>query len=332
MKIGSIPENLKIFARPESKFKFKWDDIQNDEDPLNLTIKCQPAFITDATNLKSQTVATKWCGHTIYNYETRQREKPSGMEVIDCKNDFIKSVRIIGLEVRSQGGRAWKCLINNKYLVDMREDVLLDTMINSGIGPGANLPGNYIFAMISSEMKLIRVGSLLHKKMIESTEFNLKSKITKLDVGGIYQNKVGIFLYLGQVYSRTVKSEDIDSSYYQRFSYTRKYKYTLQKPSKHHCVVQLKSVIQNMSELENISRSNISFPAKLSTSYRDKIGQIDVTNMQENLNILLQKANVEELVNRSPAYIPSFAFYLNITLTPGYIHPLIATIPNLIIL
>jgi len=158
MKIGHIPENLKLFARPESEFKFKWDDIQNDEDPKNLITKCQSVFVTDAMNIKSHAVATNWARGRTYNYETRQYETPANIEVIDCKNDFIKCVRIIGLEVRKQGGRAWKCLINDKYLVDMREDVLLDTMINSGIKPGANLPGDYIFAMISSQMKLIYAG------------------------------------------------------------------------------------------------------------------------------------------------------------------------------
>lgn len=322
MKIGYIPENLMVFARPETDFKFDWDDVQNDDAPVT---KCKQIYVTDSANEKTQDSAERWAQGYHYN-------KALEFTTFECKNDFVKSVRIIGLDIRGQGGRAYMALINEEYLFDMREDVMLDTMINTGITPGAVLPGSYIFALIGSQMKLIRTGSLLHDKMIEATAYKAKKAITQLDVGGIYTNKIGTYLYLGTVYTRYAEQDDFDSSYDHRFCYNRVYKYSLSTSYKRHCVIQLDAVITSLSELE--SRPTITFSEKKSTSYRDKVGQVFIDDMQAALNIILKKSRAEEYFEseRRDEYRYSYAPILNISTTPGYIHPLIYKLPNLTIL
>lgn len=188
MKNGSIPKRLKVFIRPKKTITFRWDDIEVDDDTYE--IEAFPAFVTDIENKKTQSTAKNW---TTYS-----RSKSTPPKPFDIDNDrFVKDVRIIGLSIRSKGGRAWQVLINNEYVFDMREDVLMDSILCGGVKKGGLLKGEFIFAVVNSEMKIIRKGSLLHKKMITSTEFSKKDVITDLKVGGVYKSKTETKVYLG---------------------------------------------------------------------------------------------------------------------------------------
>jgi hypothetical protein len=83
-------------------------------------------------------------------------------------NNPITNIRVAGLETRGNGGRAYKVVIDDLYYFDLREDVLLEAMIECGINKGGILNGEYIWVKIRSHMKLIRVGSPLHKEMIKA--------------------------------------------------------------------------------------------------------------------------------------------------------------------
>ena len=88
----------------------------------------------------------------------------------------------------------------------MREDVMLDCMFQQGIGVGGIVEGPFIFARVGSQMKPVRVGSLLHSLMIEATEHNEKAAIKDYEIGGVYANKKGEeAVYLGIGYTRTAK-------------------------------------------------------------------------------------------------------------------------------
>ena len=195
MKSGNIPKDIKVFIRGPIDLKFRWDDIGIDESIKS--IKCNPVFVTDDTNKKTQATAQWWA--TGY--------KDADFETITLPNDPFGGVRIIGLDIRGNGGRAWQVLLFNKYLVDMREDVLMDAMLHDGVGPGGKINGQFMFAMVSSEMKLIRVGSLLHSKMVQSTNMNNRKSITDYEIGGVYTNKHDAKIYLGHLYTTQIKSE-----------------------------------------------------------------------------------------------------------------------------
>lgn len=114
----------------------------------------------------------------------------------------VSGIRIVNLDKRSNGGRAYKIIYPPNYLVDMREDVLLDVIFNEGIEKGGFVRGDFVWAVNKSQMKLVRKNSSLYD------EFNLRSKIAKsvlisnkdLKKNGIYLCKDGsISLYLGEV-------------------------------------------------------------------------------------------------------------------------------------
>jgi hypothetical protein len=121
------------------------------------------------------------------------------VDVVD--NSPIKQIRLLSLEHRGQGGRAYKVLIDGKYYVDMREDVLIDVMLTQSVADGI-LGGEFIWAKHGTQMRLVRIGSELHKLLAKSNELKDKPKINKsdLEIGGIYRSRKGDHgIFLGYV-------------------------------------------------------------------------------------------------------------------------------------
>jgi hypothetical protein len=109
------------------------------------------------------------------------------------ENAPLSGLKVIGLEHRSEGGRAYKVLTPEGFYFDLREDVLLDTILSEGIKPGGVLGGEYRWAKVSSEMKLVRVGSTLYSALLEASERSILASIpkNKFEVGKIYESKSG---------------------------------------------------------------------------------------------------------------------------------------------
>lgn len=117
-------------------------------------IKVIPAFVSDSSNEK-KTIQTgvKWI--------TLRNEKYQLKEVF---NTPLKSIRICELEFRGNGGRAYKVIADDFY-VDLREDVLMDSMLNVGIKAGGIIEGDFVWAKVGSQMKLIRKDSEVYKSL-----------------------------------------------------------------------------------------------------------------------------------------------------------------------
>lgn len=180
--IGSIPEKVTyIFS---SMRKIDGEEV------------C-PAFISDSNNKKTLKTGFNWAEWKSY-YQTEKVETST----IEVENIPVQSVQILSLEKRGRGGRAYKVLVevaNTKFYVDLREDILLDTLKEAGISKNGYLNGKYIWARVDSDMKLIREGSKLHEEMKESTRLNsVKISKSKLEIGGIYENKHRTMCYLGE--------------------------------------------------------------------------------------------------------------------------------------
>ena len=118
-----------------------------------------PAFISDSDNKKTLETGHNWAEWKGY-YQTEE-VKTSTFEI---ENNPLNSVQIISLEKRGRGGRAYKVIIevgNAAFYVDLREDVLLDAMLEAGINKKGFLSGKYIWSRVNSDMKLIRIVVLI---------------------------------------------------------------------------------------------------------------------------------------------------------------------------
>lgn len=196
--IGTIPKNITYIYSQIRKIDGK--DVY-------------PTFISDSDNKKTLETGHHWADWKT-NYQTEKVETLT----FEIENNPIKSVQILSLEKRGRGGRAYKVIITIEekfFYVDLREDVLLDAILEVGINKNGYLNGKYIWARVGSDMKLIRVDSSLYKEMKESTRLNsVKINKSQLEIGGVYENKHHQMIYLGE-YST------IDCSIKE--SYIRKY-------------------------------------------------------------------------------------------------------------
>lgn len=182
---GNIPENLIIFCNKKTLEKSYWDDFDMDEDCEGMEVL--RAFATDAKNKKTQETARSW-------------SRGPGFQKIEKPNAPMKNLRIVSLEKRCEGGMAWKVLTEDNLWFDLREDVLLDSLQNESVKNGI-LGGVYVFAVVGSQMKIIRVGSELHKRVSEYMNRKATKEILVKDLkaGHIYANKKGKkFIFLGK--------------------------------------------------------------------------------------------------------------------------------------
>lgn len=182
---GNIPENLIIFCNRQKLESQYWDDFDMDADYEGVEVL--RAFATDALNKKTHETARRWASGPGY----KKIEKP---------NSPMKNLRIISLEKRCEGGRAWKVLTEDNLWFDLREDVLLDALQNGSVKNGV-LGGEYVFAVVGSQMKIVRVGSELYKR-IQSYMGRKEAKeipVKDLVAGHVYANKKGKkVLFLGK--------------------------------------------------------------------------------------------------------------------------------------
>ena len=147
-----------------------------------------PAYIADSKNEKTIESGESWAKYCGYSKEERKVKKEKR------KNSPIKNIQILELEYRGEGGRAYKVFIpNGEFYIDLREDVLMDIILNVGISPGGVLNGEYVFGVVGSQMKIMRVGSELHSEIIKSGEEKNKKKIknSELIVGHSYSGRNG---------------------------------------------------------------------------------------------------------------------------------------------
>lgn len=206
MKQGNIPQKLTFFIRESQTISWRWEDIKEGSKEFEVN----SCYVSDSDNKKTLETGKKWAGEERWDYKS-SKQINSKFDILEFPNKPFNNLRIITLEIRDKGGRAYKVCADigdkkNLYF-DMREDVLLDSIFNVGINPGGIVPGEFIFARVGSQMKPIRVGSFLHDKMIEATEYNDK-KVCNLVIGGVYSNKKGdISIYLGQYWAREPKIE-----------------------------------------------------------------------------------------------------------------------------
>lgn len=184
---AKIPtELIYVSTKTPRILKLVWEDNVDDNDEIP-TEEVFPTFPVDATNEQTLATARKWAG--------------TGYTELKRPNDPIQKLKIYGLDYRGNGGRAWKCADEQGHYFDLREDIMLDLMRTEGVSPGGYLNGSYVWVRINAEMKLVRVGSELHKAAVEADERNRSDSLKTEDMVPfhMYEKKNGDkVIYLGR--------------------------------------------------------------------------------------------------------------------------------------
>lgn len=140
--------------------------------------------------------------------ETAKYWAGEGYKEYRYQNTF-DDVRILDLDRRSQGGRAYKIIITtlngHEFVCDLREDTLLDVIKNSSIQNGGRLMGKFSWIQNGSQCTLIRVDSDIWNEVQQQMEAKGKKIIPKrsLEFGHLYSSSGGSFaIFIAEVFSR----------------------------------------------------------------------------------------------------------------------------------
>jgi hypothetical protein len=283
--VGSIPKKISYVYSNDAEVAVgcSWDinwyepeDDTEDDSPQTVKQKVTPSFPVDSADAKGMARAKDWAGNNAYNWDNGNKVNKT-VKVDEVENEPITDVKVLSLEERGNGGRAYKALIG-RYYVDLREDVLMDTLLQVGVDPGGVLKGEYVWAKMGPQMKLVRVGSELHRLV---TEFDSKKDIKPvskgdLEVGGVYQDrKKNKAIFVGYVSTVTYKSTNPEP-YYRRTNDKADFKYKQTVAKKAMLFYELSPYTKMEQSIKNMKNKDNEYYYKIkkSHSYIEKTDQV----------------------------------------------------------
>ena len=163
-----------------------------------------PAFPVDANNKKRLETAESWADRGNY----RNRGKDKTIKKKEYANGPFVDVKIVELEERGNGGRAYKVVVGDDYYVDFREAEMMWVIKNVGIRPGGIMNGEFAFAVVGSQTKLIPMHSPMWEEANKLSARKAAKPLGKNDfkVGHQYVQKNGsAFVIVAEVVAQIHK-------------------------------------------------------------------------------------------------------------------------------
>jgi hypothetical protein len=196
-KTGYIPKEIIIVSSGSRPVLRVWEHKEDEE-----VEEATPGFPVDANNKKRIDTARMWARNRGRRYG---RSRDTEVEIKEEKYDNSPmTLRVVNIEYRSRGGLVFKVVDQRGYLFDLREDVLLDAVINPGVEPGGQLGGGYVWGVLGSQTRLVRYGSDLYDDLVESGKLRDLKKISlkALKPNTFYETRRGeIGLFVGFITS-----------------------------------------------------------------------------------------------------------------------------------
>jgi len=194
MRIGRVPEKLFIVMKPETDYEVRVDGRE-------IRVPVKPAFAVDGDSDNMIAKAKEWGTHHYYSKVYDEKE----LTFLEVPNESFNNLRLINIEKRSEGGCAYKVVDMEGRLYDLREDVFLESLyaleIDGWVGAkqsaalprGVYLTGEFVWAVNGSQMRMVRVGSNLHKELQEAGERRKLVALKRKDLvpGTIYRMRGG---------------------------------------------------------------------------------------------------------------------------------------------
>lgn len=245
---------------------------------------------------KSKETATKWA-------EGYQNSKP----YIKTTDNKFNGAKLVELDHRSEGGRAYKVILtkdDESFMVDFREDQLMDIIRNVGIQAGGYINCEFAFITDTSQNKLVRIGSNEYNEACQNMDTGIKSKkISNFVVGEVYTNKINERgLYLGEYY---VSEFEVDL----RLKNIVKQKLFLQVYDQqyHNNVTEVEKFVNNADYDKTFKHLNFEFKNSptfytVVKTYNIKDLDILISNIKE-----MFKHTIEDMINAKRNYKISYA-------------------------
>ena len=190
---------LKRIAYAVKSKPFKMTDFTGNE------ISVFGAFPYDPESKTAPATAKSWCQGSVWDAHAVKYVTSGTPQIIDQENLPI-TLKIVDLEARGNGGRAYKVVDSENRLFDLREDQLIDAIRYAGIQPGGTIAGTFVWGVTNSTTKLIFVGGELYNTTLEREKMDAAAKTaglitgTKFVFGEMYSNgqKGEAYLYMGR--------------------------------------------------------------------------------------------------------------------------------------
>jgi len=189
---GKLPKNITYIC----KQNFKDVSIKRTDDVLEDVFE---TFATNSENENQKETALRWAKGYSGDVTTIVPE-------FQYSNDPIYNVKIVNVEYRSQSGAVFKAVVHDKFLVDLRPDILMDVIANGEIKNSTIICG-MLWASCGSQFKLIRENSEEHLSLTQFEE-KTKVKLSKKDIkpGFLYGVNDGAVTILGEFKKFTCNS------------------------------------------------------------------------------------------------------------------------------
>ena len=188
MSTTPIPEEITYFQLPPEETVVSTEGYNYVYEKAE-KVTVRRSYVGDTRNSGTKQTGQNFIGAT------------EGSTVATKPNEPIQYVQLINSSGGYRRNHAWHVLIDETYFVEMTDGTLMEA-VQHGRAQDGKLYGPFIWARVSSGLRLIRVGSKIYKDLIAQTE-RIKSKAirrTELVVGNIYQAENGSFgIFLGDV-------------------------------------------------------------------------------------------------------------------------------------
>jgi len=187
--------------------------LSEDTDLYGNKIMVKNTIVYNPESKTAPGTARRWADTSTYDHTTRQYVKNGEPEFLERTNDPF-SITIIDLDVRSEGGRAYKVIDSQDRCFDLREDQVLEVFKHSGVHAGGQVPGQFVWGILGSQMRMVLVGGDLYAEMLKQAEDLKNAKRDQalgrtptestLKVGRIYRKRdKSLHLFLGRVKAPT---------------------------------------------------------------------------------------------------------------------------------
>jgi len=212
-KVGYIPESMIYVCRKPTVFSTHWNGetwcSRLGEERANTSLNVEETTPEIATlyqkdvfstfpvsaepkNLESRLqTARSWAtGQYRWNPQKNSVSPPAAHQEITRENKPF-TIQICGLDIREEGGRAYKVIDTEGHMFDLREDIAFEVLMQEGCLPGGHLNCQFLWGVVRNNIKLLREGSLLHQALERASSRREKTiiPVTSLIPGHVYQTK-----------------------------------------------------------------------------------------------------------------------------------------------
>lgn len=197
---GFIPEKISYcFSNYETvNVGSAWDIILGDVDEAykNVTLQLSPTWVYTTGDSVGKAKALSYAERGVYNPTTNKIENRNST-TIEIENKPISNLKVISFSNYNNGSH-FNVVIDDKFF-ELRSDVMMDALLKVGVSPGGIINGEFIWAQLGKNTILVRIGSELHRLIVDFQEKKKAKKVRKKDLefGGLYtdiRNKKAVFL------------------------------------------------------------------------------------------------------------------------------------------